>query len=91
MVYISYKTKLKTFYGGKIMKKVIDFKSLRKFNVFMGFLHLIQGSAMLIFALTIDQIKNFRTPVWSNYLNFDTVTRDWFLFPRNYLLYLLLY
>jgi len=57
------------------MKKVIDFKSLRKFNVFMGFLHLIQGSAMLIFALTIDQIKNFRTPVWSNYLNFDTVTQ----------------
>ncbi len=30
---------------------------------------------MLIFALTIDQIKNFRTPVWSNYLNFDTVTQ----------------
>ncbi len=57
------------------MKKAIDFKSLRKFNVFMGFLHLIQGSAMLIFALTIDQIKNFRTPVWSNYLNFDAVTQ----------------
>ncbi len=53
------------------MNNKINFKSLRKFNLFMGFLHLIQGSAMLVFALTIDKIKDFRTPVWSYFLNFD--------------------
>lgn len=53
------------------MKKEINFTSLRKFNIFMGILHLVQGSAMLLFALLIDQVKNFRTPVWSYFLTFD--------------------
>ena len=51
--------------------KETNLKSLRRFNLFMGFLHLLQGSAMLVFALTIDKIKDFRLPVWSYFLNFD--------------------
>ena len=50
----------------------ISFAYLRKFNFVMGFLHLAQGALMLYFALTIDQISNFRTPVWSYFLKFDT-------------------
>lgn len=51
--------------------KEINLKSLRRFNVFMGILHFLQGSAMLTFALTIDKIKDFRLPVWSYFLSFD--------------------
>lgn len=52
-------------------KRKIDFVSLRKFNMFMGFLHLIQGSLMLGFALMIERIANFKLPLWSYFLNFD--------------------
>lgn len=55
------------------MKKVIDFKSLRKFNLIMGSLHFVQGSLMLFFALTIEKIANFKTPILSYYLSFDPV------------------
>ncbi len=50
----------------------ISFGYLKRFNSIMGFLHLAQGSLMLFFALTIDQIRDFRTPVWSYFLEFDT-------------------
>lgn len=53
-------------------KKQISFKSLKRFNFVMGLLHLAQGAVMLYFALTIDQIKAFRTPVWSYFLEFNT-------------------
>jgi hypothetical protein len=50
----------------------IDFGYLKRFNFSMGLLHLIQGILMLFFALTIDRISAFRTPVWSYFLTFDT-------------------
>jgi hypothetical protein len=53
------------------MKKEITAKSLKRFNLTMGILHLTQGMLMLFFALSIDKIKNFTMPVWSNYLTFD--------------------
>jgi len=56
------------------MVKEINFKSLRKFNLFMGILHLLQGALMLYFALSIEKISNFVLPVMSNFLRFDTAT-----------------
>lgn len=50
----------------------ITFAYLKRFNLVMGFLHLIQGSLMFIFALTIERISAFKTPVWSYFLEFDT-------------------
>ncbi len=60
--------------GGKRTKKLraISFGYLKKFNFVMGFLHLLQGALMLFFALTIDQVSEFRTPVRSYFLQFDT-------------------
>jgi hypothetical protein len=53
-------------------KRQISFGYLKRFNLVMGFLHLAQGAAMLAIALTIDQIKAFKTPVWSYFLEFNT-------------------
>ncbi len=52
--------------------RTITFSYLKRFNLVMGFLHLIQGALMFVFALTIDQISAFKTPVWSYFLEFDT-------------------
>ncbi|MDX1286123.1 MAG: heliorhodopsin HeR [Draconibacterium sp.] len=53
------------------MAKEINFKSLRKFNLIMGVLHFLQATAMLMFALFIDKIAEFKLPVFSNFLTFD--------------------
>lgn len=54
------------------MSKEINFKSLRRFNLIMGILHFVQGTLMLIFALSIEKITAFKLPVFSNFLKFDT-------------------
>lgn len=54
------------------MPKKITFKSLKKFNTIMGFLHLIQGGLMLAFAIFIDKISSFKIPIMSYFLTFDT-------------------
>lgn len=54
------------------MAKEINFKSLRRFNLIMGILHFVQGTLMLIFALSIEKIVAFKLPVFSNFLKFDT-------------------
>ena len=42
--------------------------SLRRFNLIMGFLHLIQGIFMIV-------VSNDTTyPIYTNYLNFDMTT-----------------
>ncbi len=56
----------------KKIPRQITFAYLKRFNLAMGLLHLVQGSLMLIFALSIDQIKAFKTPVWSYFLEFNT-------------------
>ncbi|MBN2853143.1 MAG: heliorhodopsin HeR [Clostridia bacterium] len=53
------------------MKGKIKVKSLRQFNLIMGILHFVQGAFMLTVALTIDKVKDFKTPIWSYFLNFD--------------------
>ncbi len=53
-------------------RRSISFGYLKNFNMAMGFLHLIQGGLMLFFALTIEQFGDFRTPVMSYFLKFDT-------------------
>lgn len=52
-------------------KRKIDFNSLRKFNLVMGGLHLLQGSLMLAFALSIPKITNFKIPLMTYFLTFD--------------------
>jgi hypothetical protein len=51
--------------------KVINYNSLRRFNLIMGILHFVQGCAMLFFALSITKIHDFTRPVISNFLAFD--------------------
>lgn len=55
------------------------FTGLRRFNLIMGFLHLIQGIFMIV-------VSNDTTyPIFTNYLNFDLATRS--LSPNPQLLY----
>ncbi|WP_407391645.1 heliorhodopsin HeR [Carnobacterium jeotgali] len=54
------------------MSKAIDFKSLKRFNIIMGLLHLVQGSLMFGFAIFIDKIADFKIPIRSYFLTFDT-------------------
>lgn len=55
------------------------FTGLRRFNLVMGFLHLVQGLFMIL-------VSNDTTyPIFTNYLNFDTATRT--LKPGTELLY----
>jgi len=44
------------------------FIGLRKFNLFMGFLHLLQGILMIVLS------NNKTYPIFTNYLSFDTAT-----------------
>jgi len=52
-------------------------KSLRKFNLIMGALHLVQGVAMLFLATTvIQQIAEFSPKITQNFLTFNQQTRS---------------
>lgn len=52
------------------MKKEITFKSLRKFNIIMGGLHLIQGIAMILLGLALTQLGDFKLQIYQHYLEF---------------------
>jgi len=53
------------------------FQKLRKFNIFMGALHLVQGIAMLFLATTVIQtIAEFSPTVTQNFLAFNEQTRS---------------
>ena len=55
------------------------FAGLRRFNLIMGFLHLVQGILMIV-------LSNATTyPIFTNYLNFDVASRS--LSPNPQLLY----
>ena len=49
----------------------ITFSYLRRFNLIMGFLHLIQASIMIIMSYTIPQIRDFELPITTSYLYYD--------------------
>jgi hypothetical protein len=55
------------------MEKNTSFRSLRRFNLIMGILHLLQGGLMVYLFLTIAKFNAFRLPMQSNFLTFDTV------------------
>jgi hypothetical protein len=49
--------------------KEVSYEGLRRFNLAMGFLHLVQGILMIV-------ISNATTyPIWTNYLRFDLASR----------------
>ena len=51
-------------------------QKLKKFNLIMGGLHLIQGIAMVFLATTVIQkIAEFQPVIVQNHLMFDTETR----------------
>jgi len=52
------------------MKKEITLKSLRKFNIIMGGLHLFQGVLMIILGLLITDLGNFKMRIYQHYLEF---------------------
>ncbi|MBP7401780.1 MAG: heliorhodopsin HeR [Clostridia bacterium] len=64
------------------MHKEITLPSLRRFNLFMGFLHLIQGGLMLGFSLGIDMISAFRPPLRTYFLTFDRTAMRLVTDPR---------
>ena len=48
---------------------------LRRFNLIMGGLHLVQGIAMLILASTVIQkLSEFKPDIIINFLSYNTVT-----------------
>lgn len=49
-------------------------KKLKKFNLIMGVLHLIQGIAMISIFLSVDKVSNFKPAIYSYFLKFDTST-----------------
>lgn len=63
-------------------------KGLRRFNLIMGFFHLVQGGFMLFISLNWDKVKEFQIPIFSNFLVFDqkigalvTATEEVFKLP----------
>ncbi|TFH32646.1 MAG: hypothetical protein E4G99_12475 [Anaerolineales bacterium] len=64
---------------GRVQASAKTFKGLRRFNVVMGFLHLLQGILMIA-------LSNATTyPIFTNYLRFDLESTS--LVPNNQLLY----
>ena len=56
--------------------KEITYANLRRFNMIMGALHLVQGIMMLFIATTVIQkIAEFSPKITQNYLAFNTTTR----------------
>jgi hypothetical protein len=57
-----------------VKKPSVSVEKLKRFNIFMGFLHLVQGLAMIFFATTIiPDISAFQIKVTTNYLKYDEV------------------
>lgn len=55
----------------------IKLLKLKRFNLIMGFFHLIQGIAMLFLSTSVIQkIAAFQPVIVQNYLRFDQATRS---------------
>lgn len=60
------------------------FVKLRKFNLIMGMVHLVQGILMLILASTVIQkIGEFKPMITQNYMMYNTITGSLELTSRN--------
>lgn len=60
----------------------LDLKSIRNFNFRMGIFHFVQGVFMLIVALTVTKVIDFKPAILSNFLTFDTVTKHLVTAPK---------
>ena len=49
----------------------LSFSSLKKFNIFMGSLHFIQGILMIILGLSIEKIGEFKMDIYQYFLTFE--------------------
>ena len=54
--------------------KEVTFTKLRKFNIIMGGLHLIQGLLMIVLGLVISDLGNFKMQIYQFYLEFVETT-----------------
>lgn len=52
------------------MKKEITLSGLRRFNIIMGGLHLIQGVLMIVLGLSLSQLGDFKLRIFQHYLVF---------------------
>lgn len=52
------------------MKREVNFESLRRFNIIMGGLHLLQGLLMIVLGLALTDLGNFKLRIFQNYLTF---------------------
>lgn len=52
-----------------------NFRKLRRFNLIMGLVHLLQGAFLLIGALTIDTLKSETYPIYTRFLEFNESTQ----------------
>jgi hypothetical protein len=60
--------------------KEVTFGKLRRFNMIMGGLHLIQGLLMIVLGLIITDLGNFKMIIFQNYLTFvETTPGDGYL------------
>lgn len=57
-------------------------KSIKKFNLFMGMLHLVQAVFMLIVALQVEKVVNFKPMITSSFLEFDTLNMQLVTAPK---------
>lgn len=57
-------------------------KSIKKFNLIMGFLHLVQAFVMLIIALNIEKVVSFKPVITSSFLEFDEVSMQLISAPK---------
>lgn len=52
------------------MKNETTFKSLRRFNIIMGGLHLFQGIMMIVLGLVLTDLGNFKLRIYQHYLTY---------------------
>lgn len=63
--------------------KEVTFEKLKRFNIIMGGLHLVQGLLMIVLGLLISNLGNFRMMITQAYLNFEMIDGVGTLVVRN--------
>lgn len=52
------------------MNKEVSFKSLKRFNIIMGGMHLFQGLLMIVLGLVLSDLGNFKLRIYQHYLTY---------------------
>ncbi|QMS84679.1 heliorhodopsin HeR [Candidatus Xianfuyuplasma coldseepsis] len=58
------------------MTKEVSASSLKRFNMIMGGLHLVQGLLMIILGLTVSAFGDFKLTITQNFLDFNFTTQE---------------